>query len=516
MTSNRAIRRITLTVLVSSLGMLAVGCGKVERPDPEETTDDGDDLGDDGEDVGDDGEDVGDDGDDGDGGQVERCVGTGGERIRRVIRRHDDGTSEVVGLHDAMFGGRCRFTPDRDGTMRCLPVHDDRPFGIATRYYTDASCTNLIARFSTFSSGEVPGYAVFFESGTCSTRYFYHQIGSQLSFPPKTPLYYSLGGVCNATVVDTSPGVSYYAVTGEITLDRFVAGTERASDGGRLGARMIDGDDGSRICDRDALFDSELGGHRCEAIAGEDRSLRCLPLPNQVVDLSNDAGCGATFEAAEIMTACDLGFDYVREPTDATCFRRFRVRELGEPVTGTVYRDGFDGCELAPAGREYFAPGGVAEPSRFAELVEERASTGGRLEQIELVGDGIRIGRQLWYDTEMEAECQFRDANGVLRCIPGPISTQALYANYYADNLCAGPRLEVASFSDSCGDLDPPRYAVRPQGGLRVYHLGEPLRQRLYSGDPKFCSAVPDTVSVWTLGAEISLTSFVAGADVVE
>jgi hypothetical protein len=160
----------------------------------------------------------------------------------------------------------------------------------------------------------------------------------------------------------------------------------------------------------------------------------------------------------------------------------------------------------------------VAEPARFAALDEVRVPLGGRLERIDLVGDGLRVDQPLWYDTEMEAACDFRfPIGGVFRCLPGPSSApQAQVSAYFTDSSCAGPAVERATFADGCGSAPEPRYALRFQGGLALFALGEPVRERLYTGDGKFCSAIPDVVRVWTVGAEIPFGSLVAGTEEVE
>lgn len=499
-------------ITILALGAGALGCGTVHRSEPGGDGDGG------AEDGGDDGENGDDGNDDAGPAPAELCVGASGERIRRVIRRHDDGTSEAIALRDTEFGGNCQFQPDREGTLRCMPVQDGRPFGIAQRYYTDSACTSMIADFS-FVEDAPPGYAVGFEGGTCSIVFHYYELGAQLSFPEGTTIYYLSvpGGVCTPTTADSSPGTRYFQVTSEIPLERFVAGAESIGSAGRLGVRQVEGDDGSRSCERaGSLRDSALGGHPCSLAEGEDRVSRCLPQPISLTSVSTDIQCANPIDAAEVST-CGAALDYTQEAVEPRCYSRWRIRDLGEELTGTLYRDTFDGCSLAPADNRYFRTGEVVDPTDFAELAQERVALGGRLERIDLVGDGVRVDRPIWYDTEIDAVCDFRSAaDGAIRCLPGPTQIPEAYATtFYSDSSCKVQTAEHAFFNDGCETGREPRYVVKYAGGYRLFALGEPITEPRYWWEGG-CAQVPASTRLYSIGAEVALDSFVSGSEEVE
>ena len=497
---------------------LAAGCGSVHRDD------DGKDGGARGEEEepGEGGGEDDDGGDDGAPAEAELCVGSSGERIRRLLRQHEDGTSEAIALRDVEMGGNCEFRLDREGTLRCMPDIDGRPFQLASREYTDSACSEstALAMFG-YVPGAPPGKAVMWQPGTCGTIYRYYDLGASMSFPAETPLYYKAeNGTCTQTTASTSPTTLYFALGPEIPLDRFVAGSEAISEEGRLGVRRVTGEDGAVFCDRrGSLRDAELGGHPCAIGESEDGVLRCLPRDNPVVQVSTEPTCAGATDAAQVFTTCDAGLGYTRELVESGCYSRWRMHELGAQVAGTFYLPGFDTCELAPADRQFHEIGAAVDPSGFAELAYERVPVGGRLERVDVVGDGVRLDRPSWYDTELEVPCEFRlTAGSSLRCLPGTIDLpEAGLASFHTDPLCKSQSAEYASFGDPCMSGRQPRFVMSfRSGGYRAYELGRPVEETLYTSSGDVCSTVPSTVQVFTVGAEMPVDRFVAGIEVVE
>jgi len=517
-------------VLVAAALAWGAGCGSVEKM--EAGADDGgdaagaddgagDDGGDDdgaGDDGGDaDGADDGDDGGDGPG-SAELCVGASGSRLRRLIREHDDGTSEVIAMRDTELGGDCRFQLDREGSLRCLPVLDGHPFAIAQSYYSDSGCSNGVAMFTSVQ-GAPPSHAVYFEGGTCSIVFHYYELGAALSFPAKTPIYYRAlpSGLCTESTVSTTPGTLYFALGAEMAPARFVAATESFEGSGRLGARTVAGDDGSRLCDRQGpMRDAELDGQACQPERAEDGVMRCLPLGYSLESVSSNSSCSPSVEAAGVSTTCDAGLEYVRDDVAGACNQRSQVRGIGDQLSGPFYHDTTDGCDLV-SDRLFFAPGDAIDPAGFAELSQERVALGGRLERIDMVGDGVRLDQPIWFDTELATECQFqRAADGQLRCFPGsPTAPQARAAPFYTDAKCEGATVERAAFRDPCGGAATPRHVVVNRGGMRLFEIGQQSRETLYEYNGG-CSSVPSTTSIYAIGAEVPVNSLVSGTEVVE
>jgi len=491
---------------------------------------DDDGTGDAGGDAGDggdaDGSDGGADGGGDDGGVPEPaavCTGASGERIRQVVRRHDDGTSEAVGLRDTEFGNDCSFQVDRDGTTRCLPRLDGEPFGFGLVEFTDAGCTNPIIHFSVYGT-PVPGRAVVrAEEASCGTPFDYYDLGGALSFPEETTLYFvnSETGFCSTTTADTSATSHYFARGAEITPDRFVAASEAWSGEGRLGVQVWEGADGSRACEPSVrMRDQALGGHSCLPGIGEDDVLRCLPESNSVVEVSMSSQCASPAPAAQVSGTCDRGLEYSAESVFQGCRAHQVVRALGEQLPGSFYFEGSEGCEAIPPGNLYFTLGALVDPSSFAALETERVPLGARLERMDMVGDGVRVAQHDWYDGEREVACKFDLAtDGALRCLPGTTDVpEARVTDVYADPKCEGAASQLALFEDRCATGAEPKYVrdTRSGSAVAVYAIGQPVADTRYVVSAGFCTSVSAPSRLYTIGPEVSAGSFVAGVDEVE
>jgi len=511
MTSRRACAPV-----LAALALHLAACGAVHRGDGDDDSGDADDDGagsDDG--AGDDG---GGDGGDGAGG-AELCAGASGERIRRVVRQHDDGTAEAIALQDTELGSTCQFGLDGQGNLRCMPDVNGAPFANASVIFTDAGCTTAVADFSFLPRG-TPTYAVVAGVATgCSSLRRWYELGAQVPLGDESTIYYrASGGACTASTASSS---RYYAALGaEIPLDRFVIGTEGRDSSGRLAVRTVEGDDGSRFCDRRLGFrDSDLDDHACTPTAGEDGVLRCVPDSATTMQVSTDSGCSDEFTVAAVSTACDQGHQYTRETTTPGCFARWRVHGLGAQVAGALYSYiPFDGCYAAPVDRQYYEIGPVVAPTSFAELALERVDVGARLQRVDLVGDGLRVDRPFWYDSALDVMCQFQvAADGVSRCLPGqPDEPEAGITTFYSDPACKSSAVELASFADPCESGREPRFVVATRGGgLRAFELGRAVEGPVYQWSDS-CSNVPVTTRVHTVGEELPLDSFVSGSEAVE
>ncbi len=510
-------RRRACAPVLAALALLLAACGDVHRGD--EDDDSGAESDDDG--GGDSGDGAGDDGGEGDGGSggAELCVGASGERIRRVVRQHDDGTGEAIALHDTELGATCQFGFDGQGNVRCMPDVNGAPFASAGRVFTDAGCTSAVADFSFLPRG-TPTYAVIAETGAgCSSLRRWYELGAQVPLDDTSTIYYrATSGICTASTASTSH--YYAALAAEMALDRFVIGTESRHSSGRLSVQIVEGEDGSRFCDRRIGFrDADLGGHACTPDRGEDSVLRCVPDSASTMQVSTDSGCGGEFTVATVSTACDLGQEYTRETVTPGCLARWRVHELGAPVAGALYSYvPFDGCYPAPTDHQYYEIGPVVAPTSFAELTLESVDVGGRLHRVNLVGDGLRVDRPFWYDSARDVTCQFQlAADGISRCLPGRSDEpEAGITTFYTDPACKGGTVELASFADPCESGREPRFVVGNRGGgTRVFELGRAAEGPIYQWSGS-CTTVPATTRVHTVGEELPLDSFVSGSEQVE
>ena len=521
-----------LSALASLLVILVAACGSVEKADPGDdgVSDDGDPGGDDA-----DGGDPGDGGDDGDapddgssdgdaadddGGDgpdpTGLCTGDSGSRLRQVVRQNDDGTSEQIALRDTQTGGDCTFQLDREGTLRCLPRIDGRPFAIGQRYFADAGCSSPITALYQPPLA-TPTHVVFPEASVgCGSGFRYFQVGADMNLGEGSTIYYrDQAGSCVATT--SYSYYRYFPVGAEVPPSSFVPGTESFDEGGRLRVRRVTGDDGSSVCDPSRIADASLDGGTCNRERGEDGQMRCLPEGYSRTQVANNTSCSPAVDAAQVQASCDRGLDYARQPAFA-CNARYRVRPLGAQIAGPYYQDGFDGCVAADSSSIFFSVAEEAvDPATFATLAAERVPVGGRLERIDMVGDGVRARLPEWYDTELGVACTFRQtADGAMRCVPGGAEApQGRVRTYYSDASCSGT-VELATYDEPCEGAPTPAFVVRSVGsGLRVARIGQPATAAIYEDAGDFCAQV-STTNVFTIGAEVPLNTLVAGSEAPE
>jgi hypothetical protein len=266
------------------------------------------------------------------------------------------------------------------------------------------------------------------------------------------------------------------------------------------------------------MSDTALDGATCSRERGEDGQMRCLPDGYSETQVSSSAACSSPVDAAQVQASCDRGLDYVRS-SSFECNYRYGVRALGAQLAGPYYQDTFDGCVQASPSSIFFSVAEEAiDPSTFAPLGAERVPVGGRLERIDMVGDGVRARLPEWFDTELGATCAFRlTADGAMRCVPGGgEAPQAHVRTYYRDTECGGA-VELATYDEPCDGAPVPTFVVRnPGNGLRVFRLGQSATETLYEDQSGFCGQVSSTANIFTIGNEVPLNSLVGGSEAPE
>jgi hypothetical protein len=450
--------------------------------------------------------------------EAELCTGASGSRIVRLVRQHDDGSSEAVGLHDTEFDADCQFRTDGDGTVRCLPVQNNRPFGLAQPVFRDASCTDRVVQIPS-SSNPIPVYGVIHSFGACSAQQSWFQLGGALSIPEGTTLYFMNAGVCTATTA--GPSGRYYALGAELTSDRFVAATETQEGTGRLAVRVVEGEDGSRVCDREGpLLDGDLGGHPCSLEHAEDGVLRCLPQGISTTRVSSEEDCSPTEPAAQINDACGTVLTHTRELAMPGCASFWRVRELGSQLAGPVYLDDIDlGC-YAGADYRFHVLGPVVAAESFVQISIVHGPGATRLRRLDLVADGLRVDRPYWYDSEYDLHCRFlATPDGASRCVPFAVGQerQATLVDVYTDPACEGASTRYALYDEPCGNGVTPKLAVASTvDGPRFYALGAAPAAGTYYHYTSSCQQVSSSGQLFAVGAEVPSSAFVAGTMTLE
>lgn len=444
------------------------------------------------------------------------CEHASGSRIKRVLLQHEDGTSDVLRLHDSEIGETCQFGLAADGSLRCIPRADGTPVASGRLMYTDAACTQPVARLDGALADPAPTIMQQLKAADCAQVASHWELGNVQVVEPGVTALYNLdnAGTCSQVLADGNP---YVQVTREIPADELVAGTESWV-GGRLQIRQVDGDDGSRWCDViGAMQDQELD-HLCGLVYGEDRAIRCLPLQRSTTSVFSDAACTTAFPAVITSPTCDTGYRFTWEGA-GEC-GEVRVRALGAEVTEPIYQMG-EMCQQQPLDDEQrvYRVGPAVSGTSFGELTREYLDVGARLERGDLTGAGVRLFRLQWRDTMLDAPCAFDTAtDGVERCLPNdtPDSPVADVTTYYSDNACTAT-VTVGTWTSTCSPGLTPRFARELlDEGARIHPVEGPA-SALYELDGSgTCVALADLTGLYALGTPLSDTDMIGGEVVID
>jgi hypothetical protein len=445
------------------------------------------------------------------------CDHRSGSRIRRVMRQHEDGTSEFLHLHDSEIGETCQFRAAGDGSLRCVPVADGTPVAPGQVRYIDAGCSVRLARLgtavqdppATILQQQVPS------DDRCSNRVNHYLLGNQVGVEPGVTTIYTSDGVnCTAVLADGNP---YFEIIGDLAPSQLVGG-EESWVGGRLRMRQIDGEDGSRWCDVTGdLRDADLDDHLCSIGFGEDGEYRCQPRTRAVRTVYGDDACMNELSVSVTAVECDSGYQFTDEIA-GSCRER-RVRARGSEVNDLIYTMTASGCQLDPLaeGQRVYRVGPAVSGTSFSAFTRTYLGSGGRLERGDLAADGgLRLFRSIWRDTELDGPCQFAEAaDGVPRCLPAAARERAVASVMvrYADESCM-TQVRVA-IADPCHPGVPALALESGSGVARVYPIAGQAAGPLYelSGG---CLPIADLTGYFSVGAEIAPTTFVAGEEVTE
>jgi hypothetical protein len=450
----------------------------------------------------------GDGGVDGDGNF--RCVEASGTRLKKVVLDHGGDDADLVRFIDTDYADtECRFSTAADGSLRCLPVGSDTSvFTFASRYWTDAGCSNSIVELS--FEGTPTSLAVYDRPmATCngeSAAPRFYQAGSRLPYDGDETIYQKdyFTGACTATT--SSFNRSYYTLGAEIPATTFVFGLESRSSG-RLEVPAIDGEDGSRSCDTFSYRDVERD-ESCTLQVAEDGVFRCLPPFTFQQTFYTDAGCtaGATGGSAQQASCAASNARYLLAPIGTCSPGRILYRRAAKAPGQFYFLSGT--CSALEAGWDLFPAGAHVDPTDFIGMTEERRDVGGRLQRVDLVGGGARLHDDVWFDPELDSACWFRRTeNGTWRCVPlsrpgALVSGRSAVRTGYSD---AGCTAAVQAATEDCAGAAP-RYIVDTSDASRVYPVGEKLATFYQSAG----SCVAVTGNWYQVGAALPFDSLVS------
>jgi hypothetical protein len=228
--------------------------------------------------------------------------------------------------------------------------------------------------------------------------------------------------------------------------------------------------------------------------------------------------CSDPPEAFSVTSAeCDSGYQYTSE-TAGTCGER-RIRARGANLT-TLYRLEEKGnqcvAETLEAEQEVYRVGPAVSGSSFGEFAPVYRDLGKRLQRREWDDGELSLPTVVWRDSALDTPCLFRTAaDGVLRCLPTASDEAPVdpVISRFSDNMCMNPVPLV--LSDTSCSAGPPRFAYQLVEGNRVvYPVLGPAASPLYQFTD--VCAVIDVTDMYSLGAAIAPSMFVAGEEVVE
>lgn len=478
-------RTVGVVISIAVVAGGAAGCGDVH-----EKSGQGTDAGD--------GSGGGGGGGDGGPGAVARCEDRSGSRIKTVVLDHGGTDADPARFIDTNYGDgvSCSFTTASDGVLRCLPAQTDgATFTGAIRVWTDAGCTSPIVEVSyegtptSFYVFDFPNYNV------CSfDPPLYYQAGSRLPYDGSQTVYEKdQNGACVGRLAYFNR--SYYTLGAEIPPTTFVAAEEKYTTDGRLAVRYADGEDGSRYCDDNVLRDTARGNESCIQQIGEDGQMRCLPYAQFSGTFYRDSGCAGTATVGtDISSDCVATAPLYMLGPPVACDPRRVLYQRGDALSGPVYYSSGGTCQALGAGETLYEQGPHVAPDQFVALSEERVPVGGRLQRVDLVGDGVRVHKDLWYDPELDSDCSFkRTLNDVLRCVPvarpgAPVPSRGAIINYYYGD--PGCTQTVSAVTADCSGVMP-RYVVDSGNDYAVYKVGDEVT--VYYNQGSGCAPVDGT-----------------------
>jgi hypothetical protein len=391
-------------------------------------------------------------------------------RLQRLVAA--DGAVEITGLLDTVLGAPCAFSPGEDGKFRCIPFFQ----GVEGSVMDDRALS-------------LPAI----DATTCA----------------QTPKYaFASWGTCGPVVSETNT-TAQDAPVPEAT---FVAGTEQHVGTGRLVARVVSGEDGSRIAI--GWYDTDLDVP-CSLMA-DAGSIVCVPSGVPTMDLFARADCtgplsGVTFASAASSCAGAGRPKYALTLEGSLCAPPRQVFRIGAPMEQAFTIARMPGGGIYPPSSECDRVAGdafaIGDDDLSASLARVPAPAGGGATRLVRTMDRRTV---VWFDTARNETCTFQHASdGTIRCIP-PATLHAWASADCSGTL--GAARDVTTCDDALGYAIFPNDSISRCRGATVYALGKKqLSATTFSQSPSGagCSAPPpDTGPVFEL-AKVDPTAFV-------
>lgn len=151
------------------------------------------------------------------------CGSVSGTRLKRVVRTHDDGASEVVNItwFDTKLNTYCSPIKTPDGAQRCVPLAGAS--AVLATHFANATCSQKVA-YSSYGNcppGLTNGYAQEFVVAECgASAWHFYALGA-----PFGGQLYTVGAN-GCAVAATQPQGTFYLIGSEVNYADFVSFTE--------------------------------------------------------------------------------------------------------------------------------------------------------------------------------------------------------------------------------------------------------------------------------------------------
>lgn len=371
---------------------------------------------------------------------------TAGSRLALYGFVLDDGTEQAYPYdwYDRARDEHCVREEWSDGATYCTPFSTDV-------VYSDAACTDEVARMSSSLSFEVKYVRVTFTTANGPLLSRLREVGDPIAV---TGSYYtSDAGTCTAHAIDD--GATFRTITDRsVAADAFVRIRKLADDSGDrfAGLRYI-GDDG--MVEPIGFFDHELGIECTSAGFANADTAMCAPLDPAPAGYFSDATCQTPTLSAEYA-------GYTSIELAAACPRYFAVTE--QPATD-LYDGTPDHCVATTPGGTYYEAGPELE---LGTMPRTQGTGGTRYTPIALGDPALHIYDTFVHDNHLGIDCQPSPAG---TCMPANAGT---VVSLFSDAGCTQP-IQLAYVPPECGVHD------RIVGDQQLFMVGPPFTGAAYT-----------------------------------
>lgn len=434
-----------------------------------------------------------------------------GSRLKLTWFELADGARQWDGFYDAQRKETCYIYEWADGKSYCAPDYD------GSLLYSNGTCTQgAIEVYRDTNCGTTPApYAMEYQYTPCESKAAHlFARGSKLSLAQY--YYKSSTGACEGPYTTDTAYYDYYAVATEVKTTELVELELGAPIGtGRLATRYYESADGMRL--QGAVHDAALGT-TCSPRTYVGNDGLCAPSARSA-SYNEDAAC--TKPKLSISKQCAAPKFAIDYPSPYCATTPPPYYTLGALVAGSpLYTSSGTSCIAATPSTtsNYYR---VGEQVELAPVRRTIASDGQRIKLVHYTNaDGLSFRSPTLFDSQKDADCfPTKLPDGTIRCVVSGGYTQS----FFKDTACMQSIdvLVASTGTASCPGPATPKFARKfvapPAGsctyGQQIFPVGAAYTGTLYQ-DVGTCQVYtpPTNYTVYSIGAEVPLTDFVAAS----